>query len=65
MGFNSNLSARHVYAVLIKENSAENVLQAYLPDILAHKDGSVAILSDNGTKFKNKVSNEVCNQLSI
>ena len=44
-------------AVMIKENFAENVVQTYLSGILAHKGGSVAILSDNGTEFKNKVLN--------
>ena len=41
------------------------MIQAYLLSILAHRDGSVANLSDNGTEFKNKVLNEVCNQLGI
>ena len=38
---------------------AENVIQTYLSDILAHKVGSVAILSDNGTEFKNKAVEQV------
>ena len=46
----------------MKEESAENVIQAYLSGILAHKGGSVAILSDNGTEFKNKAVNEACDQ---
>ena len=33
--------------------------------ILTHKGGSVSILSDNGTEFKNKMLNEVCDQLGI
>ena len=49
----------------MKETSAENVLQNNLPGRLAHKGGCVAILSDNGTEFKYKVSNEVCYQLGI
>ena len=49
-------------AVSLKDTSAGNVVQAYLIGILAHKCGSVAILSDNGTEFKNKVLNEVCDQ---
>ena len=48
--------------VSMKVKSAENVPQAYLSDILVHKGKSVAILSDNGMEFKNKVLNEVCNQ---
>ena len=49
----------------MKEISTENVVQAYLSGILAHKCGSVAILNDNGTEFKNKVLNKVCDQLDI
>ena len=43
------------------EKAAENVAQTYLSGILVHKGRSVVILSDNGTEFKNKVLNEVCN----
>ena len=49
----------------MKENCAENVVQAHLSGILAHKGGSVAILSDSGTEFRNKVLNELCDQLDI
>ena len=41
--------ASYVFAILMKEKSAENVVQAYLSGIFAHKGGSIAILSDNGT----------------
>ena len=49
----------------MKEKAAENVVQAYLSGILAHKSRSVVILSDNGTEFKSKVLNETCDQLGI
>ena len=49
----------------MKEKSVENVAQAYLSGILVHKGGSVAILSDNGTEFKNKAHNEACDQLGM
>ena len=45
----------YVFAVPMKEKSTENVLQTYLSGILAHKDESVAISSDNGIDFMNKV----------
>ena len=35
----------------MKEKSAENVMQAYLSNIFAHKAGSKATLSDNRTEF--------------
>ena len=55
----------YLFAVTMKEKSAENVLQAYLSGILAHKDGSITILSDNEKGFKNKAVNEACDQLGI
>ena len=55
----------YVFAVPMKEKSVESVVQAYLSDILALKGGSMVILSDNGTEFKNKVLNEVCDQSDI
>ena len=56
MGFNSNFASTNLmcFAVPMEEKSTENVVQAYLSGILAHKGGSMAILSDNGTEFKKK-----------
>ena len=59
------LLTSYLFAVPMEERSAENVIQAYLSGILAHKSGSVAILSDNGAEFKNKVLYEECDQLGI
>ena len=50
----------YTFAILMKEKSAENVIQAYLSGILAYKGRNVAMLIYNGTEFKNKVLNEVC-----
>ena len=54
------LHTSYVFTVLMKEKSAEKVVQTYFSLILAHKGGSVAILKHNGTVFKNIVLNEVC-----
>ena len=51
----------YMFAIPVKEKSAENVIQAYLSALLAHRGGSVAILSHSGTEFKNKVLNQACN----
>ena len=59
------LHTSYVLAIPIKENSAKIVVQAYLSGLLSHRGKSVVILSDNGTKFKNKVLNKACNQLGI
>ena len=50
------LQTSYVFAIWMKEKSAENIVQAYLACILVHKGGSVAILSGNGTEFKKKQS---------
>ena len=55
----------YVFTISIKEKSAENVMQAYLSGISVHKGGSIAILRDNGTEFKNTTLNEVCDQHGI
>ena len=55
----------YVFAILMKEKSAENVIQSYLSGILAHKAGTVVILCDNSTEFKNEVLNEVYDKLGI
>ena len=52
------LHKSYASAVPMKERSAKNIIPAYLSGILAHKGGSVAILSNNGTEFENKVLNE-------
>ena len=46
------LHMSYMFALLMKEISAENVVQAYLSCALAHKGASVTILCDNGTEFK-------------
>ena len=59
------LHTSYVFTFPMREKSAENAMQANISDISAHKGGSVAILSDSGTEFKNKVLNEMCDQLGI
>ena len=49
----------------MKEKSAGNIVQGYLSGILAYKGGSITILRDNDKDFKNRVLNEVCDQLCI
>ena len=59
------LHTSYVFTVLMKEKSAENVMQTYLSGIVSHKGGSVAILSDNEAEFKNKAVNAACDQHGI
>ena len=63
MGFNNNLFTYIICVHCSNEgNSAENVVQDYLSGVVAHKGGNVAILSNNGTDFKNTSLNETCDQ---
>ena len=50
------LHTSYVFAVPMKEKSSENVVQAYLSGILAHKSESVKICSENGTEIKKQSS---------
>ena len=59
------LAMFYMFAVPMKETSAENEVQAYLSGIISCKGGSVAILSDNGTEFKNKVLNDIYDLLGM
>ena len=59
------LHMSYMFAISMKEKSAENVVKAYLSGMLAHNGRSVAISSDNGIEFQNKVLNGVYDQLCI
>ena len=59
----------YVFTVPMEEKSAENVMQAYLSGIFAHKGGSTAILSDDKTELKKYCTQcgmqPTCNQENI
>ena len=44
----------YVFCVPLKTKTAEEVLQAYIDNMYSKFGGSIKILSDNGTEFKNK-----------
>ena len=46
------LNTSYVFTVPMKGKSTEKAVQACLSGMLAHKCGSVAILSNNGTELK-------------
>ena len=46
----------YVFCIPLKTKTAEEVLQAYVDNVYSKFGGSIKILSDNGTKFKNKRS---------
>ena len=51
------------WCVPLKTKTAEEVSKAYLDHIYSNFGGSVKILMDNGTKFKNKLFKEVVEEL--
>ena len=52
-----------VFCAPLKSKKAEEIVQAYLNEVYYRFGGSRKILSDNGTKFKNKVFEEVSRKL--
>ena len=44
----------YVFCIPLKTKTAEEVLQAYIDNVYSKFGGSIKILSNNGTKFKNK-----------
>ena len=49
----------------LKTKTAEEVLQAYIDNVYSKFGGSLKILSDNGTEFKNKIFEQVAKELGV
>ena len=49
----------YVFCVPLKSKTAEEVIQAYIDHVYAKFGGSLKILSDNGTEFKNKLFEQI------
>ena len=45
----------YVFGVPLKTKMAEEVIQANMDNVYSKFGGSLKILSDNGTEFKNKI----------
>ena len=54
-----------VFCVPLKTKTAEEVIQAYLDNVYSKFRGSMKILSDNGTEFKNKIFKQVAKELGV
>ena len=52
------------WCIPLKTKTAEEVTKAYLDHIYSNFRGSVKIMMDNGTEFKNKLFKEVIKKLS-
>ena len=55
----------YVFCVPLKTKTAEEVIQAYIDNVYSKFGGSMKILSDNGTEFKNKIFKQVAKELGI
>ena len=55
----------YVFCVPLKTKSAEEIIQAYIDNIYSKFGGSMKILSDNGTEFKNKIFEQVAKELGV
>ena len=49
----------------LKTETTEEVIQAYIDNVYSKFGGSMKILSDNGTKFKNKIFEQIAKELGV
>ena len=55
----------YIFCIPLKTKTAEEVIQAYIDNIYSKFGGSLKILSDNGTEFKNKIFDQVAKELGV
>ena len=55
----------YVFCIPLKTKTSEEVLQAYIDNVYSKFDGSMKILSDNCTEFKNKIFEQVAKELGV
>ena len=56
----------YVFCIPLKTKTTEEVLQAYIDHVYSKfAGGSIKILSDNGTEFKNKIFEQVVKELGV
>ena len=55
----------YVFCIPLKTKTTEEVLQAYIDNMYSKFGGSIKILSDNGTEFKNKIFEQVAKELGV
>ena len=55
----------YVFCISLKTKTAEEVLQAYIDNVYSKFGGSLKILSDNETEFKNKIFEQVAKELGV
>ena len=55
----------YVFCVPLKTKAVEEVMQAYIDNVYSKFGGSLKMLSDNGTEFKNKIFEQVAKELGL
>ena len=55
----------YVFCIPLKTKQASEVIQAYIDNVYAKFGGSLKILSDNGTEFKNRLFEHVAKELGV
>ena len=55
----------YTFCIPLPDKKAESVLKAYMNHVYCKHGGSLKILSDNGTEFKNKLMEEVTKELGV
>ena len=55
----------YTLCIPLKKKTASEVVQAYIDEVYAKFGGSMKILSDNGTEFKNQLLMDVATQLGV
>ena len=56
---------RYVFCIPLKSKQANEVLQAYIDNVYVKFSGSLKILSDIGTKFKNQLFEQIAKELGV
>ena len=55
----------YVFCELLKTKQAEELVQVYIDQIYSKFGGSLKILTDNGTEFKNELLDKVAQELGL
>ena len=55
----------YTFCIPLPDKKAETILKAYMDHVYCKHGGSLKILSDNGTEFKNKLMEEVSKELGV
>ena len=55
----------YIFCVPLKTKTAEEAIQAYIDNVYSKFGGSLKMLSDNGTEFKNKMFEQISKELGL